>query len=236
MAAALEATLPRMTPAVLVQSCLDNDGYETPELNDNLYLHFKGFQRVENLEPYVNLKGLWLEANGLSKVEGLGHLAHLRCLFLSRNLIRGIHGLEGLRSLVTLDVSENRIATLSDLAASVPQLETLNVSRNELKTAGDLGELAFLGELKNLNVEHNQLEGEDVVDALAAPPKLCGINAAGNPCVANTPQFRKKCLLAMPLLAYLDRPVFEGERGAAEAWRAGGHEAELAYKRDYSLE
>ena len=38
----------------------------------------------------------------------------------------------------------------------------------------------------------------------------------------------------MPLLAYLDRPVFDGERGAAEAWKAGGHEAELAFKKDHA--
>lgn len=85
--------LPRMTKELLLASCLENDGYETPELNDNLYLHFKGFQRIENLEPYTGLKGLWLEANGLCRVEGLGHLGELRCLFLGRNLLRTVHGL-----------------------------------------------------------------------------------------------------------------------------------------------
>ena len=41
---------PEMTPELLLQACVENDGYETPELNDNMYLHFKGFQRISNLE------------------------------------------------------------------------------------------------------------------------------------------------------------------------------------------
>ncbi|KAH8070986.1 hypothetical protein JL720_11600 [Aureococcus anophagefferens] len=226
--------LPRMTKELLLASCLENDGYETPELNDNLYLHFKGFQRIENLEPYTGLKGLWLEANGLCRVEGLGHLGELRCLFLGRNLLRTVHGLDGLRNLVTLDLSENRIAVLSHLGAATPRLETLNVNKNELADAAAIGELARLGELKNLQIEQNALAGDDVIAALAAAPKLCGVNVSGNPCVSATPQFRKRCLLAMPLLAYLDRPVFEGEREAAAAWAEGGHEAEQRCKRDFA--
>ena len=38
-------------------ACIDNDGFETPELNDKLFLHFAGFRRIENLEEYTSLKG-----------------------------------------------------------------------------------------------------------------------------------------------------------------------------------
>lgn len=34
-------SLPRMTPKRLLAACIEHDGYETPELNDKLYLHFK---------------------------------------------------------------------------------------------------------------------------------------------------------------------------------------------------
>ena len=36
--------------------CLENQGYELPELNENLYLHFRGFRRIENLDKYTGLK------------------------------------------------------------------------------------------------------------------------------------------------------------------------------------
>ena len=65
----------RMTKAVLKQCAVDNEGYESPELNDNLYLHFKGFRKIENLEEYTELKGLWLEANGLRTIENINHLS-----------------------------------------------------------------------------------------------------------------------------------------------------------------
>ncbi len=45
--------LPEMSLDEIKLSCLENDGYETPELNDKLYLHFRGFKRIENLDSYT---------------------------------------------------------------------------------------------------------------------------------------------------------------------------------------
>jgi dynein assembly factor 1 len=45
--------------------------YTTPSLNDCLYLHYKGFDRIENLEEFTGLKVIYLEGNGLGKIEGL---------------------------------------------------------------------------------------------------------------------------------------------------------------------
>lgn len=42
-----------MTPQWLAKHCKEQKMYKTPELNDKLYLHFKGFQAIENLEPYT---------------------------------------------------------------------------------------------------------------------------------------------------------------------------------------
>ena len=85
-----------MTAGVLLQSCIDNEGYETPSLNAQLYLHFKGFRRIENLEPYTGLKALWLESNGLEKLENLDHLSKLRCLYVQQNLIQRIENVGNL--------------------------------------------------------------------------------------------------------------------------------------------
>ncbi|KAM3569487.1 hypothetical protein VYU27_008416 [Nannochloropsis oceanica] len=85
----------KMTPDLLRRLALAHDGYETPSLNDRLYLHFRGFHRIENLNPYSNLKALWLDSNGLTEEgigEGLRGLTHLRCLYLQNNLLESLGG------------------------------------------------------------------------------------------------------------------------------------------------
>ncbi len=69
-----------MTPSTLRDICKETKLYKTPSLNDKLYLHFKGFQSVANLEPYTGLKALFLEGNALESLEGLPPLSELKCL------------------------------------------------------------------------------------------------------------------------------------------------------------
>ena len=68
----------KMTEKVLQQICQKNEQYRTPELNDVLYLHYQGFQKIENLNKYTALKCLWLESNSIMKIEGLEKLSELR--------------------------------------------------------------------------------------------------------------------------------------------------------------
>ena len=44
----------------LKRDCVKNGLYSTPAINDKLYLHYKGYNRIENLEEYTGLKALWL--------------------------------------------------------------------------------------------------------------------------------------------------------------------------------
>ena len=128
-------------------------------------------------------------------------------------------------SLRILDISQNRLTKLEGIAA-LPCLQTLNASKNFLADAASLEELGLCGSLCSLDISNNALEGEGVFEAIAATPKLVSFNLTGNP-VMSTPHLRKQFIIRMPQLAYLDRPVFEAERLAAEAWGRGGREAEI---------
>lgn len=208
------------------------DGPDNNVHSARRYAHFQGFQRIEGLEPYANLKALWLESNGLTKIENLGMLASLRCLYLSKNLIERVENLEGLRELNTLDLSDNRIARLAGLA-HLPQLSSLNLSRNLLTSSDDIRELALCTQLTNVDISHNRIDDPDVLAVLQQIPQLRALRITGNAVVSKTKYFRKAYIAALPQLAFLDRPIFPMERAAVAAWEQGGNDAELAAKRAF---
>jgi hypothetical protein len=83
-----------MTPKVLKDLCRKQGLYNTPSLNDKLYLHYKGFRTIQSLQEYTGLRVLWLEGNGLDRIEGLEAQADMRTLYLQENLIERIENLE----------------------------------------------------------------------------------------------------------------------------------------------
>jgi len=70
----------QMTKQSLLEICKEQKLYRTPSLNDKLYLNFKGFVNIANLDDYVNVRALFLEGNAISSLEGLPPLKELRCL------------------------------------------------------------------------------------------------------------------------------------------------------------
>jgi Leucine-rich repeat (LRR) protein len=90
-----------MTPQRLKELCRKDGLYvSAPELNDKLYLHYKGFGAIAHLEPYTGLRVLWLEGNGLRRIEGLSEQRQLRTLYLQENGIEVIECLEAMVSAV----------------------------------------------------------------------------------------------------------------------------------------
>jgi hypothetical protein len=191
-------------------SCIENEGYETPELNEKLFLHFRGFKKIENLDEYNSCKSIWLDSNGFSKIENLDNLLELKCLYLSKNLITTIDNLNSLSQLTILDLSYNRISKIENLSCCV-SLQTLNLSHNQLTTYA--------------SIEHLQGD-EKILEVFTNIPKLKSLSINNNE-VTKLSHFRKKLLSTVTQLGYLDRPIDEQEKIFAIAFMAGGSEAEM---------
>lgn len=224
--------LPEMTHEEIRMSCIENNGYETPELNDKLYLHFRGFKKIENLDAYTGCKALWLDSNGFEFIENLDKLVELRCLYLSKNLINKIQGFDNLNQLVLLDLSNNRLTKIENLSCC-PLLQTLNVSRNYLATLDSIIGLKSCTSLLNIDLTNNRLPAdEEIFTCIQGIPAVVNISLNGNE-ITKLPTFRKRAIALMPLLGYLDRPIEELERVAAQAFIAGGQDAETAAREAY---
>jgi len=103
--------------------------------------------------------------------------------------------------------------------------------------------LASLPSLHTLDLSHNHLTHATRVLLRSLHPSLLpallSLTLEGNPflfpnedknkinndlIIKNKNDFRKLCLLTLPQLKYLDRPIFPMERAVAEGWREGGRE------------
>ena len=214
---------------------MENNGYETPELNDKIYLHFRGFKKIDNQDKFTGCKAIWLDSNGFSRIENLDPMIDLRCLYLSKNLISKIEGLEALQFLTILDLSNNRITKIENLSCC-PILQTLNVSHNALSSVDSIAHLCECPLLNNVDLTNNHLEAdENMFEVLSAIPALTALSINGNE-ITKLASFRKKMISKMPNLGYLDRPIDLQERTFAVAFITGGAEAESAARATWKLE
>ncbi|KAI8115161.1 axonemal like protein, Dynein assembly factor 1 [Lucilia cuprina] len=220
--------LNRITKKRIMELCKKDKLYQTPELNDVLYLHYQGFECIECLEDYTELKCLWLECNAISEIQGLEKQAKLKCLFLQSNLIRKIENLDYCRELDTINLSQNHIRKIENCGFEIlPVLNTLNLSSNYLKDSEALRELENCKNLSVLDLSNNRIDDILVVKIFAKMPELKVLVLQGNPVVSKIPQYRKTLTLECKKLTYLDsRPVFPKDRACAEAWKRGGYEEE----------
>jgi dynein assembly factor 1, axonemal len=209
-----------MTAKTLRQLCLQNGLYGTPGINDKLYLHYKGFSRIQCLDNYTGVKVLWLEGNGIAKIEGLSTLTELRTLFLHENMIEVIEGLDACAHLDLLNLANNFVARIDGLTSCL-DLTSLNMAHNRLSSREDIAHILHLPKLQTLDLQHNKINDVAALDVLADMPDLRVLYLMGNPIVKSIPHYRKTVVGRLRNLRYLDeRPVFPEERRRVDKWYA----------------
>ncbi|KAJ9461330.1 Leucine-rich repeat-containing protein ODA7 [Diplonema papillatum] len=226
-----------MTLAAVEKCIKEHDGYLQPLLNDQLYLHCRGFIRIDPvISRYTNVKALWLQQNAIGTIENLDALSQLGCLYLHQNCIREISGLDNLSQLHTLNLSQNYITKIEGLGA-LTQLETLLLSHNRITSIANLKGVLECPALSCLDISNNGLaadkdageEPEDVIKILQQLPKIACLYIQGNELPNQTRYFRRKMIGTIQTLTYMDeRPVFAEDRRAINQWMIGGFEAEQA--------
>lgn len=214
--------------------CEEHSQFHTPSLNTTLYLHFKGFEKIQALDKYVNLRCLFLEGNGIEKISGLDNLVQLKSLYLQSNSIKKIEGLDKLTDLVTLSLAQNQISCIENLGANT-KLTSLDISKNKLTSMAQIEGLRELPNLETLDLQTNYIEfQDDIVDQLGELKTLRCLYFKGNPAMRKMTKYRKSLTVALPVLCFIDdRPVYEVDRVAVEAFKKGGLEEERKARDEY---
>ena len=214
--------------------------YRTHELNDILYLHYKSFKKIQNLDTFINLKVLYLEGNAISKIEGLDKLVNLTSLYLHENCIEKIEGLDNLCNLANLNISDNLIKKIENLKG-LKNLSNLLLKRNRIGIKGieDLQGLLELGkEIAVIDLSDNLIQDPKIVDEILTKfVDLRVIYLKGNDVVRKIPNYRKTLISKIDTLKYIDdKPIFDDEKRFALAFTRGGYEEERKERARYREE
>lgn len=208
--------------------CHYNGGYESPALNLNLYLHFQGFRKIQNLDSFINLQVLYLENNSINKIENLDKLIDLRCLYLQNNFIKEIEGLDNNTKLCILNLSNNKIKTIKNMN-KLQKLENFYISKNDLSTVQDLENLLELKSLSLLDIQNNNFtdNSNELLSFLDKIENLRVLYLKGNEICRSIPNYRRTLIIKLTHITYLDdKPVKQEDRVGAIAYLKGGYEAE----------
>ena len=217
--------------------CYYNGGYDSPKLNVNLYLHFQGFRKIQNLDSFTNLQVLYLENNSINKIEGLDKLVNLTCLYLQNNYICEIENLEHNTKLSILNLSNNKIQSIPNISY-LEQLDNFYLSKNSLSTIQDLEGLLQLKSLSLLDIQNNpfSVTPDELITFLNKLDKLKVLYLKGD-ITRSIPNYRRNLIVKIKNLTYLDdRPIKKEDRVGAIAFFEGGYKAEKEARIKYREE
>lgn len=208
--------------------------YRTFELNEKLYFHYKGFDKIENMDLFPQLKCLYWEGNGVSKISGLETNTELMALYLQENVIKRIEGLSTLSRLHTLQLADNFITRIEGLKECT-SLDSLYLKNNKIGMEGisDVEELLECPSIACLDIQGNKISNPEILDdILVKMPNLKVLYLQNNGVSKGSgaiKNYRKTIVAKISNLKYLDdRPVFPEDRRHAEAFARGGIEEERA--------
>lgn len=218
--------VPRMSAEWLRKICRQSQGYESPELNSQLSLQYKGIRKIEGLQEYTGVKSMFLECNGIIAIENLEVLTGLVQLYLQHNCITRIENLQCQVNLIYLNLSHNNIKVVENLGAC-RSLETLNLASNKIELVENLHGLTECPSLKSIDVSCNYIEdGEAFMQFWPEKtPDVECLYLHHNACSRELKDYRRRVISGCKKLRFLDqRPVFDLERVGAEAWADGGRD------------
>ena len=230
-----ERGLRYITENFCLKLCEYLGGYEYPQLNSRLYLHFQGFHKIENLNRFINVKVLYLENNLIEKIEGLENLTNLTCLYLQNNYLKKIENLENNKKIVILNLSGNRIKKIENLS-NLTKLEYFYIEKNNLSNYEDIENLLELKTLKLLDIQSNKIDSNpnEIINLFSLLPNLRVLYLKGNDIIRQINNYRRTMILKLNNLTYLDdRPIREEDKIGAEAFLKGGFNAEREAREKY---
>jgi len=188
------------------------DIYETPELNDCLFLHGLAIESISALPEYSEIEFLSLAENCLTSVCGISQFPNLRFLNISSNAVTDID-LKLFPNLEQLHACHNLLSsfTVSERNSS---LKILKISHNKLTQFPDVSNLESL---EVLDVAQNLIREMDLENSAKIPPSLKQLYLSPNPFIGKIRNYRKTVLGSLCRLAslsYLDNAFVTEEESA----------------------
>lgn len=137
-------------------------------------------KKTDGFTGLPSIKKLKLKNNQINDTSNLSNMPELTSLSLGNNRIKNITGLETLQKLKKINLRNNNIFMFDEEIPDFESLEKLNLRSNKIEKIEEIGKLASLSKLKDINVSFNPFieKNKDtyIFEILTKLPNLKTIN------------------------------------------------------------